>query len=234
MFSVTRAIASRAAVLSHAPSNFPPFGVPQPGTTVPSTPVAPNDTINGMHQIQQYSTSPISADPCALSDQLFVFSPQQPNTQYVAVSQPSPDSIYPGLMLSPSLQPLTIAMPMSPKLHSQHHAYHTSAPYYLKSDDTITSTGAIAKRSVRRRKKDKNAPKRALTAYMIFSKETRPVVVSENPSLTFTEVGRLLGEKWRALSSDQKKPFEQKSEADKDRYRMEREKYIRMRKANFE
>ena len=39
---------------------------------------------------------------------------------------------------------------------------------------------------------------------MLFAKETRPKVIAEKPDLTFGEVGKELGARWRALSEEQK------------------------------
>lgn len=54
-------------------------------------------------------------------------------------------------------------------------------------------------------KKDKNAPKRALSAYMFFSQDWRERIKTENPDAGFGEVGKLLGAKWKELDDDEKK-----------------------------
>ena len=56
-----------------------------------------------------------------------------------------------------------------------------------------------------RGKKDKNAPKRALSAYMFFSQDWRERIKAENPDAGFGEVGKLLGAKWKELDDDEKK-----------------------------
>lgn len=81
------------------------------------------------------------------------------------------------------------------------------------------------KKRTTRRKKDPNAPKRALSAYMFFANENRDIVRAENPGITFGQVGRILGEKWKALSDEEKQPYEAKAEADKKRYESEKELY---------
>jgi hypothetical protein len=35
----------------------------------------------------------------------------------------------------------------------------------------------------------------------------RPKIVKENPDMSFTEIGKRLGELWRALSDDEKKKY---------------------------
>lgn len=55
-------------------------------------------------------------------------------------------------------------------------------------------------------------PKKPASAYMLFSKEMRPTVVEENPDMSFGEVGRELGARWRALSDDEKAKYKKKPE----------------------
>ena len=50
-------------------------------------------------------------------------------------------------------------------------------------------------------------PKRKPNAYMNYVKKVRPEVVKENPDLSFTDIGKKLGEMWRALTDEEKKKF---------------------------
>ena len=72
---------------------------------------------------------------------------------------------------------------------------------------------------------DPNAPKRGLSAYMFFANEQRENVREENPNATFGEVGKRLGERWKALSDKQRAPYEAKAAADKKRYEDEKAAY---------
>jgi hypothetical protein len=74
-----------------------------------------------------------------------------------------------------------------------------------------------------RSKKDPNAPKRPLSAYMFFSQDWRERIKAENPDAGFGmslffkrsltelrvyntgEVGKLLGKKWKCLEDEDKK-----------------------------
>ncbi|GMM57459.1 high-mobility group nucleosome-binding protein [Maudiozyma humilis] len=85
------------------------------------------------------------------------------------------------------------------------------------------------KKRTTRKKKDPNAPKRALSAYMFFANENRDIVRSENPDVTFGQIGRLLGERWKALTAEDKEPYEAKAAADKKRYESEKELYMATR-----
>ncbi|KKK18868.1 hypothetical protein P175DRAFT_0508373 [Aspergillus ochraceoroseus IBT 24754] len=76
-----------------------------------------------------------------------------------------------------------------------------------------------------RKKKDPNAPKRGLSAYMFFANDNRDKVREENPGISFGQVGKMLGEKWKALSETERKPYEDKAAADKKRYEDEKASY---------
>jgi len=83
------------------------------------------------------------------------------------------------------------------------------------------------KRAVKgeRKKKDPNAPKRGLSAYMFFANDQRENVREENPGISFGQVGKLLGERWKALSETQRRPYEEKAQVDKKRYEDEKATY---------
>ncbi|KAF2084958.1 non-histone chromosomal protein 6 [Saccharata proteae CBS 121410] len=76
-----------------------------------------------------------------------------------------------------------------------------------------------------KKKKDPNAPKRGLSAYMFFANDQREKVREENPGIKFGEVGKLLGERWKALNEKQRAPYEAKAAADKKRYEDEKAAY---------
>jgi len=73
--------------------------------------------------------------------------------------------------------------------------------------------------------KDKNAPKRALSAYMFFSQDWRERIKAENPDAGFGEVGKLLGAKWKELDEDEKKPYVELAAKDKTRAEQEKSAY---------
>jgi hypothetical protein len=68
-------------------------------------------------------------------------------------------------------------------------------------------------------KKDPNAPKKGLSAYMFFAKETREQIKQSNPEAKFGEIGKLLGEAWKELVDKSK--YEQLAKEDKVRYESE-------------
>lgn len=59
-------------------------------------------------------------------------------------------------------------------------------------------------RVAKKAKKDPNAPKKALSAFMIFSQENRQNIKDQNPKATFGEMGKLLGAAWKELDEKAK------------------------------
>lgn len=92
-----------------------------------------------------------------------------------------------------------------------------------KADKSSTRSRPV---KVAKKKKDPNAPKRGLSAYMFFANEQRENVRAENPGIAFGQVGKVLGERWKALSEKQRLPYEAKAVADKKRYEDEKAKYL--------
>jgi hypothetical protein len=76
-----------------------------------------------------------------------------------------------------------------------------------------------AKGKATKKKKDANAPKNSLTSFMFFSQEVRPKLKAEDPDLSFGDLGKKLGELFRALSPQEKEKYEKMAEKDKLRYK---------------
>lgn len=70
-----------------------------------------------------------------------------------------------------------------------------------------------------KRKKDPNAPKRALSAFFCFCNEERQKVKAKYPSYTIGDVAKELGKRWEACTSRAK--FEQLAAKDRQRYEKE-------------
>lgn len=73
--------------------------------------------------------------------------------------------------------------------------------------------------------RDPAAPKRASGAYVFFTNYMRPKVNEEFPGIKFVELGKLLGERWRALTPVQKKEYEDMAAEDKVRFQIEMQQY---------
>ncbi|KAI8936899.1 High mobility group nhp1 [Plenodomus lindquistii] len=95
----------------------------------------------------------------------------------------------------------------------------------MPKEKTTRKAAAKSKADGGKKKKDPNAPKRGLSAYMFFANEQREKVREDNPGIKFGEVGKVLGEKWKALNEKQRTPYEAKAAADKKRYEEEKAAY---------
>jgi hypothetical protein len=73
--------------------------------------------------------------------------------------------------------------------------------------------------------KDPNAPKKGMSAFMLFSNDQRNKIKTENPDLSFGEIGRKVGEAWKGLNDKQKQVYVKKSEEDKKRYESDMQTY---------
>jgi len=81
------------------------------------------------------------------------------------------------------------------------------------------------KRKNKKSPKDPDAPKRASGAYVFFTNEMRPIIMKEFPGIKFVDMGRILGERWRALSTDEKTKHEELAMNDKTRFQVEMQQY---------
>ncbi|KIW83074.1 hypothetical protein Z517_02317 [Fonsecaea pedrosoi CBS 271.37] len=73
------------------------------------------------------------------------------------------------------------------------------------------------KRKYRRHPKpDENAPERPPSAYVIFSNKVREEVKDQN--LSFTQIAKLVGDRWQKLDPTGKEPFEAQANAAKEKY----------------
>ncbi len=79
----------------------------------------------------------------------------------------------------------------------------------------------LSRSKSRKKRKDPNAPKRATNAYMVFCRERRASLKEERPDLQFGKLGAKLGEMWRTMSAEEKRPYESRASGDRDRYKAE-------------
>jgi hypothetical protein len=72
---------------------------------------------------------------------------------------------------------------------------------------------------------DPNAPKKPLSSYIIFSGAMRAEVKEANPDASTTDLSKLLGVKWQALSDEDKATYVDQAKDAKDKYVVDLEKY---------
>lgn len=118
------------------------------------------------------------------------------------------------------------------------HPHHTLAPakapihraiVKMAKADTKTKSSTSTQKRTTKAKKDPDAPKRPLSAYMFFSQDQRERVKNANPEAGFGEVGRLLGAKWKEMSEAEKKPYNDMANRDKARAEAEKAAYNKRR-----
>uniref|UniRef100_A0A7S0RR61 FACT complex subunit SSRP1 n=1 Tax=Pyramimonas obovata TaxID=1411642 RepID=A0A7S0RR61_9CHLO len=89
----------------------------------------------------------------------------------------------------------------------------------------VNEDGTPVKAKKPKKKKDPNAPKKALSGFMYFSQVNRPKVKEEDPSLGIGGVAKVLGERWKALTTEEKQIYEDMHSKDKERYEKEKKEY---------
>lgn len=95
------------------------------------------------------------------------------------------------------------------------------------SSSSSSSSSEKKKKTKKKKKKDPNAPKRPVNSFLLYSRQVRPKV-KEDPQykdLDNTSIGKKVGEMWKALSVEEKKPFVDEAELDKERYNREMKEY---------
>ncbi len=87
------------------------------------------------------------------------------------------------------------------------------ADYVAKHGPVVRATKE-KKGGKEKKVKDPNAPKK-YTGFMIFTKESRPKVLSEHPEFAskVTEVAKLVGKMWKSLSEAEKAKYNAKATA---------------------
>ena len=77
----------------------------------------------------------------------------------------------------------------------------------------------------RRTKKDKNAPKKALSPFFCFLKVRRETLTKENPELSNKEKITQMSNEWKELEDSEKRTYVKLAEKDKIRYENEMKNY---------
>jgi len=84
----------------------------------------------------------------------------------------------------------------------------------------------------KKEKKDPNAPKRNMTAYIIYSNATRSDVKVANPNASFGEIAQIISKNYKALTSEERASWDEKAAADKERYQKEMTEYTSTKPSN--
>ena len=73
--------------------------------------------------------------------------------------------------------------------------------------------------------KDPNRPKAPTSSYMYFSQAVSDGIRAKYPDIKIPELGKKVGDKWRACSEKDKKKYIAMANKDKERYRKQMLKY---------
>jgi hypothetical protein len=76
-----------------------------------------------------------------------------------------------------------------------------------------------------KKKKDPNAPKRGMSAYLYFCQAYRPQFMKRHPGQKITDIAKLLSVKWRKINGTERAKFDRQAAVDKKRYQREKAKY---------
>eukprot|EP00522_Entomoneis_paludosa_P008598 CAMPEP_0172442372 /NCGR_PEP_ID=MMETSP1065-20121228/2822_1 /TAXON_ID=265537 /ORGANISM="Amphiprora paludosa, Strain CCMP125" /LENGTH=905 /DNA_ID=CAMNT_0013192211 /DNA_START=91 /DNA_END=2808 /DNA_ORIENTATION=- len=77
----------------------------------------------------------------------------------------------------------------------------------------------------KKKAKDPNAPKKAQTAYILYASKMRSTVKEDNPDASFGELTKIVSERFKALSDEERKKWDDRADADKQRYKTEMASY---------
>lgn len=102
---------------------------------------------------------------------------------------------------------------------------HGRTSDHESADAQERKKGGWPKGKKRKRARDLNAPKQPLTGYVRFLNDRREKIRADNPTLTFSEITKLLGAEWTKLPADEKQRYLDEAEKDKERYSKELESY---------
>lgn len=91
--------------------------------------------------------------------------------------------------------------------------------------DDIKDMDTFIKPKKVKKVKDPNAPKRGLSAWIIYTNEQRPKFKAENPEKSTTELATLMSQEWRNMTDEDKKKYTDLAIVDKQRYMKEKEEY---------
>eukprot|EP01055_Gregarina_sp_Pseudo9_P003569 Gregarina_sp_Pseudo_9__3568@NODE_372_length_3017_cov_54_217596_g351_i0_p3_GENE_NODE_372_length_3017_cov_54_217596_g351_i0NODE_372_length_3017_cov_54_217596_g351_i0_p3_ORF_typecomplete_len104_score31_58HMG_box/PF00505_19/1_4e04HMG_box/PF00505_19/6_9e18HMG_box_2/PF09011_10/2_8e03HMG_box_2/PF09011_10/1_3e14HMG_box_2/PF09011_10/5_2e02RIB43A/PF05914_12/0_00035HMG_box_5/PF14887_6/0_0081Protamine_like/PF06382_11/3_NODE_372_length_3017_cov_54_217596_g351_i025352846 len=85
---------------------------------------------------------------------------------------------------------------------------------------------SAVKKTVSKEKKEKSSVKRPMSAFFWYLAKRRASLLNEKPELktNVREVGRIVGVEWKAMSTEQRKPYVKLQEDDKKRYDNEKAK----------
>lgn len=97
-----------------------------------------------------------------------------------------------------------------------------SVDLFSKTEEELKKTCV----KVPKLKRDPDAPKPAVNAYIMYSRDNRSDVKEEHPDMKATDITKKLAEMWKSADDEMKQEYKEKAEKDKERYEKELEDYV--------
>ncbi|XP_034947760.1 high mobility group protein 20A-like [Chelonus insularis] len=106
---------------------------------------------------------------------------------------------------------------------SENNVKKASSSVGGNTSNTPVGGGSSGGKPKKRKKapRDATAPKQPLTGYFRFLNDRREKVRTDNPTMSFTEITKLLAAEWSSLPTEQKQQYLNAAEQDKERYNRE-------------
>jgi hypothetical protein len=79
--------------------------------------------------------------------------------------------------------------------------------------------------SLPRKPKDPHCPKKPLSSYFLYAQSVREQTKAEFPNVNITEIAKEISKKWKLLSEDEKKPYNEEAARLKEEYNKALEEY---------
>ena len=98
-------------------------------------------------------------------------------------------------------------------------------PFNPYTMNNLTNGKPKKKKRGRKRKREIPPPKKAMSAYNVFFKDTRVKLLEEFEKITFEQLGKEVAKRWHKLSAKDRVPYQKRSRLDKERVKREMEAY---------
>merc|ERR1719384_2952019 len=121
--------------------------------------------------------------------------------------------------------------PFEKKAEADKKTYHSKMEKYQKTGNYKKHQMRMLAWKIHETKKpfrkDENAPKRSLSAYMLYAGSIRAKVVKENPDMKVTEVMKEQSAMWKALGNSDRQKWVDKAAAEKKKYDTKLARYMK-------
>ena len=100
---------------------------------------------------------------------------------------------------------------------SKYCFFFQMAAFNMESQKQPGSATTLKGKSLKKKVKDPNAPKRSLSAFFFFGNDQRAKIKEENPEFGVTDIAKEIGKRWADIDPNLKTKYEKLAEDDKAR-----------------